>query len=427
MKYVHIYDNFIVEKLRHSELGSNLTQIHKELKKQYYGISKKTVYNHLQKLQSQGFIDKDDDEQPREHNEKLYRLTYTTQKELEYGLSNFNFKGLNESQFDKRRKAFFMLLAGASLGNSESRKVGRKLEPGFVLLYNTRTGQREAYESYTEEGVTVEDLVESKNTRIDGSLFTGNLTELEVHELMNILTEEFGFRPKMTQIVRKNGNIGIRIVDDSLREFVTYLVAIIGYVDIRAEDIFKLDIYARLYEKEISGREKRKRKVWKKYLRQYKEMYKWYILIFGKRGRERFNFLSKYTENEYNDLLKHVIQTQKYNDNVKSRKKILKKEKIKGLYTRLQSAIRVISGWDVGIVNMYHSHVVCDKYDQFIPREYRPRYDRYRNYVKNMPQNHRIFMDKFIEMVYPYFLKRYHQTDTELVEYIRKMPGSPLS
>ena len=66
MEYVHIYDNFIVDKLRHNELGLSLTQIHNELKQSYNDISKKTVYKHLQKLQSQGIIEKDDDKQPRE-------------------------------------------------------------------------------------------------------------------------------------------------------------------------------------------------------------------------------------------------------------------------------------------------------------------------------------------------------------------------
>ena len=71
-------------------------------------------------------------------------------------------------------------------------------------------------------------------------------------------------RPEMTKIVRGSRNIGTHIVDDSLRDFITYLVVIMGDVDSRAEDIFKLDIYARLYEKEISGKEKRNRKVLEK-------------------------------------------------------------------------------------------------------------------------------------------------------------------
>jgi hypothetical protein len=297
---------------------------------------------------------------------------------------------------------------------------------GFLLLHNTRTGQREAYESYTEEGVTPEDLVESRNTRIDGSLFTGNLTELEVQELMNILKKEFGFRPEMTKIVRENRNIGIHIVDDSLRDFITNLLVILGDVDSRAEDIFKLDIYVRLYEKEISGKEIRNRKVWKKYLRQYKEMYKWYILIFGKRGRERFNFLSNYIKNNYNDFLKRQIQEQKYNDNTKSRNIIIKREKTKELHNRLQGAIHGISLWDKSIVTIYHNRIKCDKSDQSISQESQPRHQMYCNYVRTMPQNHGIFMNKFIEMVYPDFLKKYHQTDPELIEYTNKLPEGPL-
>ena len=39
-------------------------------------------------------------------------------------------------------------------------------------------------------------------------------------------------------------------------------------------------------------------------------MYKWYISIFGKRGgRERFNFLSNYIKNNYNDFLKRKIRS----------------------------------------------------------------------------------------------------------------------
>ena len=133
-------------------------------------------------------------------------------------------------------------------------------------MHNTRTGQREAYESYTEEGVTPEDLLKSKTTRIDGSLFTGNLTKSEAKTRLNVLKREFEIksepemRPEMRQIVRGSGKTATHIVDDSLRNFVTYLVVIMGDVDSRAQDIFKLDIYARLYEKEIGGREKRKRK-----------------------------------------------------------------------------------------------------------------------------------------------------------------------
>jgi len=91
----------------------------------------------------------------------------------------------------------------------------------------------------------------------------------------------FGIGPNtLKSIVRDNGEIGIKILDELLGKFITSLVVILGQFKTRVEGIFKLGIYVQLYEKETGGRVKRKGKVWTKHLRQYKEAYKWYIFIF---------------------------------------------------------------------------------------------------------------------------------------------------
>jgi DNA-binding PadR family transcriptional regulator len=237
MEYVHIYDNFIVDKLRHSELGSNLTQIHKELKKPYYDISKKTVYKHLQKLQSQGIIEKDDGKQPREYNAKLYRLTDTTKKELDYGL----FEGLKgktdeeNQQQRKRKEAFLMLLTGAALGISRLRVVNRKMESGDILQYNPIIKEYEKLEVYTQGGITNEDILELNRTG------RNEFAQFQIQECIDILKKEFEIGPNsLKRIYRDNGEIGIEIINELLREFITSLAAMIGYVENRVEDIFKL-------------------------------------------------------------------------------------------------------------------------------------------------------------------------------------------
>jgi DNA-binding PadR family transcriptional regulator len=417
MEYVHIYDNFIVDKLRHSELGSNLTQIHKELKKPYYGISKKTVYKHLQKLQSQGIIEKDDGKQPREYNAKLYRLTDTTKKELDYGL----FEGLKgktdeeNQQQRKRKEAFLMLLTGAALGISRLRVVNRKMESGDILQYNPIIKEYEKLEVYTQGGITNEDILELNRTG------RNEFAQFQIQECIDILKKEFEIGPNsLKRIYRDNGEIGIEIINELLREFITSLAAMIGYVENRVEDIFKLGIYVRLYEKEISGREKRKRKIWRKYLRQYKEAYKWYISMFEEGGKKKFNSFHHNIEKTQTEFLSGILQEQKYNDNVRLRNEIIKKSKTKYLYDKLQHGIYEIERRDRGIIVLYHQRILCDRYED--RGKYSIKYDKYCHFVKNMPEKYRMFASKLKEMVYPDFLRKEHKHNPELVKYVNRLP-----
>ena len=93
--------------------------------------------------------------------------------------------------------------------------------------------------------------------------------------------------------------------------------------------------------------------------------------------------------------------------------------------SRIQEADRIIKLWDETIIKLYHEWIVCDKY-AIMSAEQRPKYNRYREFVMNMPENYRFFIDALIEMVYPLFLLEIHNTDSELVQITRNLPTEPI-
>jgi hypothetical protein len=50
-------------------------------------------------------------------------------------------------------------------------------------------------------------------------------------------------------------------------------------------------------------------------------------------------------------------------------------------------------------------------------------YEKYRRFVKDMPQNYRFLVDSMIQVIYPPFLQKLHNTDPELLEFTKSLHG----
>ena len=84
------------------------------------------------------------------------------------------------------------------------------------------------------------------------------------------------------------------------------------------------------------------------------------------------------------------------------------KKKLKEQIQRIEESIRM---WDESILHGYHCRILCDKYE----RGYT---EKYRKFVRNMPNRYSLLRDMLVDTFYPEFLRKEHKRNPELVKYV---------
>jgi len=350
-------------------------------------------------MESQGIVYKVG--KTRRYNEKLYHLSYSTQQELRFGI----FEGVkskrevrkhyeeikNESlsNTEKNKKMYLLLLLQSASGSSRWRVVD-KTEPGLSSRYNPRTRRYETIEQYELPGVTIGDIVGHKHEGHDHIFQHENFEESETESCIKILQEEFDLYNKIKPIYRENGEVGIEIIDDLLKEFFQMCGAIFAYVDIRVSKTLVC-----------------KRGVRKGLLL---DALKWFISFFG---RDRLNSLYNRMER---DLAQRIDLFKKDKNIMK-----VKKRTRKIISDYFASFLHEIEEWDKLIISTYHYRIKCDKKYRHTSKKYLSKYDKYCDYVNSLCEKHIVLIDNLLEMVYPRFLRRYHQTNPRLLAFTNRL------
>jgi len=397
MKHERQLDEIVVNELRNEAL--NFTQIYELLLNLNRKISKTTVSRHLQKMESQGIVYKDG--KTRRYNTKLYYLSPSAQQELRFGI----FEGVkskrevrkhyeeieNESlsNTEKNKKMYVLLLLQSASGSSRWSVVD-KAEPGLSSRYNPRTRRYETIEQYELPGVTIGDIVGHKHEGLDHIFQHENFEESETENCIKILQEEFDLYDKIKPMYRENGEVGIEIIDDLLKEFFQMCGAIFAYVDIR---ISKTLVCKRGVRKGL-----------------LLDALKWFISFFG---RDRLNSLYNRMER---DLAQRIDLFKKGKNIMK-----IKKTKKKIISDYFSSFLFEIDRWDKLIIATYHYRVKCDKRYRHVSKKYLGKYDKYCNYVSSLPKKYSVLIDKLLEMVYPKFLRQYHQSNRRLLAFTNRL------
>jgi hypothetical protein len=152
---------------------------------------------------------------------------------------------------------------------------------------------------------------------------------------------------------------------------------------------------------------------------QQKEATRWYLALYG---RERFDRLYHNCERAFAEQI-HGIRKGMHNENNDDNKNLTKTDiavgvKRKEIRRFIQNRAVQIEQYDKSIVAYYHGYIKCDKIVDFPEgSEYR---DRYYKYVGNdMPKR---FINIVMNLVYPEFLRIYHQTNQKLIEFTETLP-----
>jgi hypothetical protein len=203
----------------------------------------------------------------------------------------------------------------------------------------------------------------------------------------------------------------------------------ISQVQLRIKDTIANGIFNILYKKEIQKTNNINRK-WIRHLQpsysiQHKEVTRWYLDMYGERELNRLYHNCKCAFAE--QICK--IEKGKTNENngdkerkhIKTKVHIGIRAKRKEICRFIQNRARQIEQYDKSIIAYYHGYIKCDKIVDF-PRgsEYR---DMYYKYVRNyMPKRLINIINILVKMVYPEFLRRYHQTNPKVIEFMDGLP-----
>jgi DNA-binding HxlR family transcriptional regulator len=446
-RYNHLIDEKIVDEL-YKKGTRTASDFYDLLNKSYPGISWTTVLKqHLMRLCDVGIIKKSS--VPRPNNEKSYSLTPAAEFQLEYDI----FQGVKsksedpakkeETHQNKYRKILTLLLLQAASGSS-CWKVMQKIEPGLVGRRNPETGRHEWLESSNEKGVTVLDIVQSRDHSNDGLFSHINFNESDVDRCYDKLVKD---DKELSNIIvryhRDNGETAFGIKDDMLCNLIRCCSSLLS-VD-RIEDTLKL-VILKSYKSLCSTSLKSVRQS-----RFIHDVFEWYISLFG---QKRFNLLYAKTrvlqmkcrlnnevtfrrldlrafcdtheyglsnEDKYNRLYDMMVKEEETiiadeSSRLRKRKRKEEKKKLKELIQSIEEQIR--SG-DESILHTYHCRILCDKYEAGYP-------EKYTDFVGNMSDmsdRYSHLRDIVIDICYPEFLRKEHKHNPELIKYVKSLPA----
>jgi DNA-binding HxlR family transcriptional regulator len=401
-EYSHVIENGIANTENNT---LDFTQIYEKVRDQSYrGVSKTTIRKRLTKMIEAEIIDKDD--KPRVRNEVLYSLTPARifeRRFFDLGSKQELKRSTNEEQ-EADKEVCLLILLQAALGTELPKVVnGRVL--GAPGRYNSTTKGYESIVSEKQHGVIMGEVLEHTNIGLGGLFKQVNFGQLlRKKDYIQILRNEFGLSDNTMKVVSRNGEIGIKISDEQLKEFITMCACLIFEVRFRIRETINIALLNALSKKvsliDIS--------TISFYSIFEQEAFKYYLSFYG---REALNY-------EYH----HVIEFLHRRNEESNNKQISKNAKRKEIREFIQNRKDQILQSDKSIIASYHGLIKCDKYVD-APGGLKDRYDKYCNYVRiDMPKEYRDLINILMGMIYPSFLRRYHTTYSKLVEFTKSLP-----
>jgi DNA-binding Lrp family transcriptional regulator len=394
------YDDLIIDHLYNNEKDS-FNRIFDVLKFNSPGISKSTVSEHLKKMKGQGIIKKDD--LSRRYNEIFYCLSGRTQSELRYTI----FKGPKprrkavpsrevreiEKQNERNRKALLSLILQAAGGSARWKPVTGKPLPGCVAIPSSSSPRGSVMCSFEQEtGVTMQDITEHRDVGNDEIFRHVNFAESTVDDFIRILKED-GLDSDSLQVIDRNNqegknDIGIKVRDENLKKLIDFIACLISSVE---ENIRCMWMYKKKPSKTNS---------WD---------LEWYESFYGRETTDR--------------VLMEAIQ---------KRAKIRREKNEGNKHEMMQYGEKLLRLAGRGVVGIYHCEIICDKYEYLLHDEKRRHaYEKYREFVREVINNgnHKYshLIHDLVGLVYPESLRRLHEADSYLTEYVINLPDKPLN
>jgi hypothetical protein len=307
---------------------------------------------------------------------------------------------------NNNKNAYLLVLLQAASGTRRL-KVVNKPVPHLIITKQPR--------------VTMKEILEHSDIGHGGLFRHVNFTSTTTKDYVETLRNGFGL--PINNPVR-NGEFGIEITDERFSEFLELFGAMISQVQLRIKDTIANGIFNILYKKEIKNTNYINRK-WIKHLQpsysfQQKEATRLYLSLYG---RERLNHLYHNCERAFAEQICEIENGESNENNDDDKPLGIKRDKgirakRKEIRKFIQNRARQIEQYDKSIIAYYHGYIKCDKIVDFPGgSEY---LDRYYKYVRNdMPKR---LMNILMKLVYPEFLRRYHQTNQKLIEFADALP-----
>jgi hypothetical protein len=250
---------------------------------------------------------------------------------------------------------------------------------------------------------------------------------------VEILQREFGLGDAIEVITRHGNNAdGIKIADSHrwLRAFLVQCECMLSWAGLRIRQTLIIRFMDVLYKDgnvDVSSIPLPRIGTFEC------EAFRWYIDI---EGREAFNSLCDGCrkllagkmadmESDNNELGSRSTSTSRNRRKQREIHKFIRED-----HKRRESLIKQ---WDKGaIIPYYHGLYKCDKIipdppmEYHMPKEYLDHmYKEYRDYVREfMSEKYRRFMDHLSEMLYPEFLQKRHDNDSELKQFVESLPDA---
>lgn len=431
----HEYDDTIVRgiwKTKGERL--NFGQIHRLLCESYPGVnvSETTVSKHLKILEKEGMLKHKKDESYKRYNQTYYYLTNAAKLELRLFDSFRPVKArtkptgeLKHIAKDYEIKACLLTLLRAASGTELPMVVNvpvRDATPkdsrlGAVTIYNQTTRKYEYLRGEKVEGVTHQDMV-AHNDMV--SLFT-DVDFSKSRNYVKILQEKFGLGDAIEVITRHGNNAdGIKIAHRWLREFLVQCECMLSWVGLRIRQTLIIRFMDVLYKDGIVD------------LSSFPlprigtfehKAFRWYIDIEGRRAFDSLydgctkSFAKRLSDIESNNELGSRGSTSRNKRRQREIRKFIREDR-----TRRESGIKQ---WDKIIIAYYHGLYKCDRIIPDPPWGYHHMYKEYRDYVREfMSEKYRRLMGYLSEMLYPEFLLKQYEKDSELKQFVESLPDA---
>lgn len=419
MKYEHDLDNLIVYTL-HDKGITHFNRL-----QEITGINKRTLSAHLKKLCHPVYQIVIKDDRRGKGNEYYYSLNKNTEVELEYHI----FEGIKtqrearklkegvecENQAEIHNRIYISLLTQASRGSTSSEERIGDIKPGDILKWDSSRMLYVPHYSTYNKGVTIEDLVKNRDYGNAGAFRTVTFTETQVIECVDRLKKD-GFYNLLRPILRDDGSreVGIEIGDDRLRNLIDNIACLISPIKNRIQYTWRFI-------------KKPKRDSWE---------FKWYVYFFGKEGTINLIKDADYKRpslklRKNKEILLDYIKNNLENEGIVRPNRIeleMKLEFGQTLQMKKDADLRIMED-DRYIVELYHQRILCDKYEDRGSERERSKYDIYCKFVRDVLYNtnnkYYGIMNKLIDLVYPKPLQRLHNTDLNLVKYVKNIPDNP--
>jgi hypothetical protein len=338
------------------------------------------------------------------HNETYYILSDKSKSEIKYFGDIQPIKSnreareskigreKEENEFVLQNKIYLLFLLQAADGSARNFvPLSGKIEPGYYFLpdRSSPTGDVVCHLGH-QNGATLNDIIKNRDVIHGGILRDTEIRPIIVKKCFNILRDE-GLHDSIRQIRRTDDGVaeyGIEICDAQLKKLVGYISCLISALEDNIRYIWFYD------------RKPLKLGTWD---------LGWYTSFYGR------------------DMANRVLM-QADERRLRIRKE---KDKLKKL-EMIKEGTRLLRLGGRGVVGIYHCEIICDKYEYPLHDEKRRHaYEKYRKFVREVIDNgnHKYshLIHNLIDLVYSKSLRKLHEADPYLTEYVSNLPDKPLN